>query len=210
MLKADWSVGGPGARLRRHRNPAVLVVAVSLLVAGAGLAVLGIVALSTETAPSGEEIESRGTVGALDRPATARFTAPSGEPYTVWLSTGAIRRTDREDLVAATACNVTRADGSQARFRGNRQGTSVEVGDLATVGTFTAKEGVTAVACRLERFSTTGGFGRLPLGRGFLVVRGRPSERTRPFLLLFGGLAIAVLAWPVAARWHTGELRPVA
>jgi hypothetical protein len=208
---AGWATEGPGSRLRRRRNPLLGVLAAVLLIGGSGAAVTGIIGLVTETVPSDDEIQARGVVAALDGPdaRTARFSAPGEGSSTVYVDLDDVLSNNRDQVVAATACEVTQGDRTVASFRGNRQGTSLVLEDLATVGVFRRSGGSTVVACRQLPFGRVGRHFRLREVRDFLVVRGRPSERTRPFLLVIGGVALALLAVPVGLRWRAGRLHRI-
>jgi hypothetical protein len=205
---AGWATAGPGSRLRRRRSPLLGLLAAVLLLGGVGGAVAGIVQLALNAGPSEEEIEARGVVAGLDGPDArlARFTAPSERSYTVWLDLGDVRQVNRDQVVAATACEARGAGGSVATFRGSRQGSSVEIGSTSTVGTFSVPEGRTVVGCRQFPFGRRARRGRLREERPFLVARGKPSAGTGGFVLLFGGLAAALLAVPLGIRWYAGRL----
>jgi len=208
---AGWATEGPGSRLRRRRNPLLGALAAALLIGGTGTALAGAVGLATETVPSGDEIQARGVVAALDGPdaRAARFSAPGDGFSTVYVDVDDLFSNNRDQVVAATACKTTRADGTVTRFRGNRQGTALVLGGLATVGVFSRSEGDTEVECRQLPFGRAGRHFRLREERDFLVVRGRPSERTRPFLLVLGGIAVALIAVPVGLRWRAGRLHRI-
>ncbi len=208
---AGWATETPGSRVRRRRNPVLGLIALACLLGGVAITVVGIAGLVSETAVSDDEIVARGTVAGLGGPDTpnAQFTAPDDRSWTVYVDLDGVFSNNRDQIVAATACQVARSDGSSARFRGNRQGTALETGDLSTVGVFKASEGITVISCRQEPFGRRGRRGRLRTEREFVVVEGRPSERVRPFFFVFGGIALALLAWPLGTRWNAGRLRRV-
>lgn len=208
---AGWATDGPGSRLRRRRSPLLGALAAALLLGGVGAALAGIVGLATDTVPSGDEIQARGVVAGLDGPDArpAQFTAPGDGTSTVYVDVDDELSNNRDQVVAATECDVARANGTHTRFRGNRQGTALELEGLATVGVFSTSEGRIVVSCRQQPFGRHGGAFRLRSERDFLVVRGKPSERTSPFFLLFGGVAAALLALPIGSRWRAGRLSRV-
>ena len=205
---AGWATEGPGSRLKRRRNPLLGLVTLVLLLGGVATAVAGIVQLTAHAGPSEEETEARGVVAGLDGPDAppARFTAPSERSYTVWLDLDDVRQINRDQVVAATACEASGADGSVATFRGSRQGSSVTIESTSTVGTFSVPRGATVVGCRQFPFGRRGRRGRLREERPFLVARGKPSAGTGGLVLLFGGLAAALLALPLGIRWYAGRL----
>lgn len=206
---AGWAVGGPGSRLRRRRNPLLLVLAVVLLAGGAGAAAAGIYRLATEAGPAQERVIGRGTVSALDGPPArgAAFETAGAERLTVWLEAGGASNV-RDTLVAGTECEIARADGSGARIRGSRQGTSVQTDGHATIGAITSRPGANTVACRHVPFGRIGRRGRLRRERPFIVERGSPGDGLRGMWLLFPGLGAALLGVPVGLRWRAGSLKP--
>jgi hypothetical protein len=205
---AGWAVGGPGSRLRRRRNPLLGLVALVLLVGGTGAAVTGIVRVAMEAGPADERVVARGTVAALDGPATPEvtFTTAGAETFTVWLRAGGLSNV-RETVVAGTACDIVRANETTAQIRGSRQGTSVETDHHATIGQFTASAGRNAVTCAHVPFGRLRTRGRLREERPFVVERGSPGDGLGGLWLLFGGIAAIVLGVPAAARWRIGSLK---
>jgi hypothetical protein len=205
---AGWAVGGPGSRLRRRRNPLLGLLAVVLLAGGVGAAAVGVYRLATEAGPAQERVVARGTVAALDGPPApaASFEAAGAERLTVWLVAGGASNV-RDTVVAGTACEIARADGSAALIRGSRQGTSVQTDGHATIGAVTSAAGVNAIACRHVPFGRRGGRWRLGRERPFIVERGTPGDGLGGMWPLFGGLAAALLAVPVGLRWRAGSLK---
>ena len=207
---AGWAVGGPGSRLRRRRNPLLAVLAAICIVGGAGAAVYGIVRLATEAGPAGERVVARGTVAALDGPSTpaVTFASAGAERLTVWLRAGGLSNV-RSTVVAGTACEVVRPDGTISLIRGSRQGAAVETDHHATIGAFTSAAGRNAVACRHVPFGRIGRRGRLREQRPFIVERGSPGDGLGGMWLLFPGIAAVVLGVPLATRWRAGSLKAV-
>lgn len=205
---AGWAVDAPGSRLRRTRNPLLGLLAVLLLVGGIGAAAVGIVRLATEAGPDEARVLARGTVAALDGPATSpvTFTTDPAEEITVWLRAGGLSNV-RETVVAGTTCDLLRADGTTARIRGSRQGSSVQTDDHATIGATRSGAGVNAIACRHVPFGRVGRRGRLRRERPYIVERGNPGDGLRGMWLLFPGIGATVLGVPVAQRWRAGRLR---
>jgi len=205
---AGWAVGGPGSRLRRRRNPLLGLLALLLLVGGTGAAVVGIVRVATEAGPDDERIVARGTVAALDGPATpaVTFTTAGAEKFTVWLRAGGLSNV-RDTVVAGTACELVRGNESTALIRGSRQGTSVQTDRHATIGAFTSSAGRNAVTCAHVPFGRVRGRGRLREERPFVVERGTPGDGLGGLLLLFPGIIAIVLGVPAALRWRAGSLK---
>jgi hypothetical protein len=206
---AGWAVGGPGSRLRRTRNPLLLVLAGVLIVAGVAASVVGIVLLIIEGGPQEEKILAAGKVAALDGRSTraATFTTAGDEKVTVWLRAGGASNV-RDSIVAGTSCAIVRADGTTDAIRGSRQGTSVAVDRYATIGVFRSAPGANAVTCRHVPFGRRRNRNRLREERPFVVERGSPASGMRGMLLLFPGIGVALAGIPVAQRWRAGRLRP--
>ena len=106
----------------------------------------------------------------------SRSTSRSAGPYTVWLDDGGVIDSGaRDNIVAAANCVATFADGTSSTFRGAIQGSSVQVGNMATVGTFDAPIGAAEVACHSERFGPRSDRYQLQKERTFYVTPGSPG-----------------------------------
>lgn len=197
----------PDAAVRRKRGWVGLLAGLDLIVLGLG-GIGWFVYAQLDNAPSGDQAVATGRVAALDGPDTpvVRFAAGGGD-FTVWLRTDGISlANNRERVVAATNCAATVGDGSVRRFRGAIQGSSVTVGDRSTVGTFSAPEGRVALRCRMFPFGRRRGRDVLRAERAFFVAPGSPSVGWEPWIGLFGGILLIVLAVPVLGRWAAGRL----
>ena len=204
---AGWAVGGPGSRLRRRRSPLLGLVALLLLGGGAVAAAVGIVRLASEAGPAQERILARGTVAALEGPPAppVSFESAAGDPATVWLNLGGLSNV-RETIVAGTECELVRADGSQARIRGSRQGASIATDRYETIGGATLGAGRNLVTCRHVPFGRVTRRGRLREEHPFVVERGSPRDGLGGLWLLFGGTVALVLGVPAGLRWRAGKL----
>ncbi len=198
----------PGALVRRHRSPVWLLVA--LVFAGAGLAGIGwFITEHVDNAPAPEEAVAAGRVAGLDGPDTPVVRFRGDGAYTVWLTLdGVTLSNNRETIVAATSCAAAFAGGGSARFRGARQGASVTVGGRATVGTFDAPEGGVELRCRQEPFGRRARRGMLRDERSFFVAAGKPGVGWPPWVGMFAGIGLLVLAVPAFGRFRAGSLRP--
>lgn len=185
---AGWAAGRP------RRNPLLLAPAVVLLAGGIAAATIGIVRLATEAGPSPDRIVAEGTVAALDGPAAApaTFTAGAVERFTVWLKAGGASNV-RETVVAGTACDLARPDGTTTRIRGSRQGTSVATDNYETIGDLWAAAGANTLSCRHVPFGPGGRRGRLRDEDAFVVERGSPADGLGGLWPLFGGI-LAIVA----------------
>ncbi len=94
-------------------------------------------------------IQTQSPVAKGPMPGTLRFDADDAR-YSVLLDSR--RRRSTGDSYRAR-CDITRADGSQAKIRGDIQVIAVE-GAGQTIGEFQAKVGPTVVACRWAESAT--------------------------------------------------------
>jgi len=200
---------GPNAVVGRHRSPVWL--AFCLVFAVAGLAGIGVaIAGFTGAVDVDRDAVAVGRIAALDGPPTPgeQLRAPEEQVYTLWLSTsGVVNSLHRERIVAATNCTAQFADGGSVSFRGAIQGSSVVLGDRATVGTFTAPAGEMRVACHQESFGPLRGRNVLRSERDFYVVPGTPPGGWQEWVFLFAGITLLMLAPLAGGRWWQGSLR---
>ncbi|HEV7772126.1 MAG TPA: hypothetical protein VGO48_02420 [Conexibacter sp.] len=206
---AGWAIDTPASRLRRRRSPLLGLLAIVLLVIGTAASVIGLVRLISDAGVDDARVVARGTVAALDGPATppVAFEARAGERFTLWLHEGGASNV-RESLVAGTECTATRPEDTAARVRGSRQGTSVATDHDETIGTFATGAGTTAVACRHVPFGGWRNRGRLRDQHAFVVERGTPGDGLSGLWLLFPGIGVAMLGGWALVRWRAGSLRP--
>jgi hypothetical protein len=202
---------GPGAPARRHRPRWLLAVAIVLGVGGVAALAVGVSEAFGGSLDVDGRAVARGRVAALGseqwEPAT--FTAPAAGRYTVWLRTDGISEEGSRDVVvAATSCRAELADGTTSTFRGAVQGSSVTIGDRATVGTFVAPAGEVEVICRMQPFGRRSRYERLREERDIVVVPGGPGGGFTAVLWILGGTAAVTGAVAVGLRWRAGGLRP--
>ena len=200
----------PHSPLERRRGVWWLLVG-GVLVAGglAGVALFVWQVLAPSSDPTDDAVASGLVAGlaALPTPA-ARFTVEAAGTYTVWIDTGgAINASTREVIAAAANCEATFSDGTVKSFRGAVQGSSVVVGDIATVGTCDAPAGPAAVVCRSELFGPRAVRDQLGKERRFFVTPGPPDSDWDPFVALFAGLPALILGSMALGRGWTGSLR---
>ncbi len=198
----------PVSTVRRRRSPGLLVLGTLLVVGATGGFVVSILGFVSSSGPDEEDIVAEGTVAALDRPSarSARFTAGGTDPFTVWIRTDGIFESNRrENVIAATACDVDLPGGDHADFQGNRQGNAVTINDDSTIGWFTAAEGQIAVTCHQEPFGRARTRGWLDDEHDFVVVRGKPSAPWSGMVALGGAIVATLLGVSVLTRWHRGR-----
>lgn len=171
-------------------------IVLGALTAAIGTAALaaGIVHTVQEGSRARDEAVARGTVGGPP------VTVPAGD-HTVWLDLDTNDEHERDLTVRDTACAA--GDLDDVDFRGARQGSSVTIGDLSTVGTFTAPARGTTMRC-----AYTAGTRRSQRQRfaapAFLVAPGRPSGATTGVLVIVGG-AFALVAGILLIAWGAGR-----
>jgi hypothetical protein len=199
----------PHAVVRRQRNPLWLVAGVLLLVGAAVGMTLGIVGLVSAAGFDEEDVVAEGTVGALEQgPAeVASFTAGGADPFTVWIDTDGIFEENRRDnVIAATSCVATLADGDDADFQGNRQGNAITIEDDSTVGWFTAAEGEVEVACEQVPFGSHRTRGWLDDEHHFVVVTGKPASPIAGIAVVSASVVALLLGIGAMTRWARGRL----
>jgi len=159
--------------------------------------------------PDGDAV-AQSLVAGLEGPVTppAVFDVAEAGPYTVWLDTGdVLNSVTRETIVAAANCEATFADGTSRSFRGAIQGSSVVLGDLATIGTFDAPEGHAEVTCHSERFGRRAVRDRLEEQREFSVSPGSPGAGWASWVGFFAGIPAIILGIYAIGRGWTGTVR---
>jgi hypothetical protein len=199
----------PHAVVRRRRNPLWLVLGLLLLAGAAVGLALSIFGLVEDASYAEEDVVAEGTVGALDQgPAeVATFTAGGAEPFTVWIDTDGIWESNRrENVVAATSCVASLADGDEATFRGSRQGNAITIEDDSTVGWFTAAEGGVEVACQQVPFGRRRTQSWLDDEHPFVVVAGKPASPIAGFAVLSASIVAILLGIGALTRWARGRL----
>jgi hypothetical protein len=206
-----WVTDLPSGTIRRKRSPVRLAIAGVLLGAAAVGMATSILGLIETSGPSDEDTVAEGVVGALggDGGTSATFTAGGADPFTVWIDTDGIFEENRRDnVVAATYCLAHLPGGGddEADFQGNRQGTSVTIGDESTVGWFTAAEGQVEIACEQRPFGQRQTRDWLDDEHRFLVVRGKPSAPWSDIVVLTLSVGVGVLGAMLLARWHRGRI----
>ena len=200
----------PHSSLERRRGVRWLILGGSLIVAGIAGIVLFVWQVVDPTSDPNDDAVAGGRIAGLFAPATpaATFTAEVAGPYTVWVDTGGnLNSGTRDIIVAAANCEAKFADGATTSFRGAVQGSSVVLGDVATVGTFDAPEGLVEVACHSERFGRRAVRYQLEKEREFIVTPGSPGGAWLPFVALFTAIPALILGVMAVGRGWTGSVR---
>jgi hypothetical protein len=200
----------PHSPLERRRSVGWLLFGALLVVVGiGGVATFVVQLVDPSSGPVDDAVASGRIAGLSSSPtAAARFVVEVAGPYTVWVDTdGTVSTGARDVIVAAVNCEATLADGTSTSFRGAIQGTSVVSGDIATVGSFDAPVGATAVSCRSEPFGRFVLRDQLEKERDFFVTAGSPDADWIPFVALFVGIPALILGGLAIGRGWTGSLR---
>jgi hypothetical protein len=200
----------PRSTLERRRNVWWLLLGALLILVGiAGIVRFVVQMADPEAAIDGDRVAA-GRVAALtgSPSAPATFFVETAGRYTVWLDVGdVVAGSARSVVVSAANCTATFADDTTRSFRGAAQGTSVEFGDLATVGTFDAPVGDVEVSCRAELFGSRVFRDQLEVERNFSVYTGSPDVGWTTFVTLFVAIPALVLGAMAIGRGWLGSLR---
>jgi hypothetical protein len=200
----------PRSPLERRRSVPWLLLGGLLVVVGIGGVALFVVQLAEPSSDLVDGAVAAGRIAGVSSPPTpaTTFIVEVAGPYTVWVDTdGTVSTSTRDAIVAAVNCEVTLADGTSTSFRGAIQGTSVISGDIATVGSFDAPVGATAVSCRSEPFGRVALRDQLEKERDFFVTAGSPDGDWLPFVALFVGIPALIVGGLAIGRGWTGSLR---
>jgi hypothetical protein len=134
---------------RRRRHPLLVVAGAALLVAGIVWGGLGVVETVRSASGIEESAVAKGVVGE-GSPARLELGAPGAGDYTAYLRTDGLLESEenrRDATVASLECAAGGPGGDGQVMRGSRQGSTLVVGDSATIGTFTAAEGQVTLTC---------------------------------------------------------------
>ena len=195
MIQDDPFGSRPQPR-RREVGWLLLALGVLLLAGGIAASIAGIVGAVGNRDAIEDDAVGRGTVRDLDSEVDRiAFAVPEGDRrhFTVYLLFGGVENNseDRDLAVRDTGCEATMPDGVITRFRGARQGTSVQLGDAASVGHFSSQPGEVAVRCAYLT-STRSSRRRRPDTVPYVVTPGKPSGLTGDVLMIIGGTFAAI------------------
>ena len=180
---------------RRRRGWIRLVAGALAVVAGGVATVAGLIG----AIGAGNDIEGRAVArGAVVEggPVTpVAFTVPDGEPraYSIYLLFGGFVSKDPEQelTVRDTRCEIRLPGGQLTVFRGARQGTSVEIGQSASIGHFTSAPGRATASCAYT--TGTRSSRRLrPERVAYVVTPGRPGDIGVHIAVLLGGVTALI------------------
>ena len=212
---SGWTGGVPGmgapptpaVTLGRRRSPVLLGLGVFVLAGSVVAMTLAIVDLATTSGFDDDEVVAEGVVSALDgdRREPATFTVGGDEPFTVWIRTDGIHEENRrENVIAATRCEVDLPGGDEASFQGNRQGNAITIGDESTVGWYTASEGENRITCHQEPFGRQRSW--LDDEHAFVVVPGKPASPLGGILVIAFAVVGILVGISLLSRWHRGRV----
>lgn len=200
----------PRSPLERDRSVLWIVLGVVLVVGG----ILGIgyfiKEMSAGASGAKDDAVAQGQIAGLDAMPTpaAEFYVEVAGPYTVWLDDGGVIDSGaRDNIVAGANCVATFGDGTRSTFRGAIQGSSVQVGNMNTVGTFDAPVGAAEVACHSERHGRRADRDQLRKERTFYVTPGSPGGGWMSWVGLFAGIPAVLLGLMAIVRGWTGGVR---
>jgi hypothetical protein len=124
------------------------------LLGGGIMLAYGIIKVVDQTSAIRDDAVAQGSVAVPGAdPERAEFVSGKAQAYSVYLDIDTSSENFRDDVVAETTCVARFGTGDEVTMRGNRQGTSSTLGDLSSIGYFTAPEGPVAVVCGQSGFS---------------------------------------------------------
>ncbi len=200
----------PHATFERRRGVWWLLVGGLLIIGGAAGIALFVWQMVAPSAEPVDDAVAAGRVGALSGPPAtdAAFSVADAGRYTVWIDTGGpFSSSARDVIIGATNCEATFADGTTTSFRGAVQGSRVETGDFATIGTFEAPAGATDVTCKSEPFGSRIQRDQLEKERSFYVTSGSAASGWAWSIALFIGIPSLLLGLLAAGRGWSGSLK---
>ena len=146
---------------RSKRHPFMIALSLLCLIAGGIMLTYGIVKVVDQTSAIRSDAVAKGNVALPNaHPEVVQFTSGKTQAYSVYLDIDTSSENFRDDVVAETTCVAQFGNGTDVTMHGNRQGTSNTLGDLSSIGYFTAPEGTVSVICGQSGFSRPGN--RLP------------------------------------------------
>lgn len=188
---------------RRWSGLPLLLLGVLVILGGIAATVSGIAGAVGSRSAIEDDAVGRGTVRDLDAEVDRIvFRVPGGErrDFSVYVLFGGVESNSEVQEVAVrdTSCEATLPDGVVTRFRGARQGTSLQLGDAASVGHFSSQPGEVAVRCAYLT-STRSSRRQRPEALPYVVTPGKPSGITGDALLIVAGVLAGigggVLTW---------------
>lgn len=193
----------------RRRSIVWLGIAILLLVGGIGALVYGIL----DTVRSGDKVVedavATGRVVALGGENTGGvpFTIVTAQTYSVYISLDTDSENERDYLVGATRCDAQFADGSTAHIEGQFQASSSTIGDISSIGYFSAPVGPARVLCYYSDRGFSSFRNELAKSPTFYVSPGKPNVFGSIFLII-GGAFAALLGVFAMIRYAKSGKRP--
>jgi len=170
---------------RSKRHPIMMTLSVLCLIGGGIMLAYGVIKVVDQASTIRDDAAASGNVALPgETPGVAHFVAGRAERYTVYVDLDTSSENLRDDVVAETTCVAQFGNDEQVTLRGNRQGTSNTLGDLSSIGSFSATEGPVAVICGQS------GTSRPSATIRFLITPGSPSSVLDGIWYIFGGAGL--------------------
>ena len=142
---------------RSKRHPIMMTLSLLCLVAGGVMLAYGIIKVVDQTSAIRSDAVAKGNVALPNSdPEVVQFTSGKAEAYSVYIDLHTSSETLRDDVVAETTCVARFGNEHEVTMHGNRQGSSNTLGDLSSIGYFSAPEGPVSVICGQSGFSRPG------------------------------------------------------
>ena len=142
---------------RSKRHPIMITLSLLCLVGGGIMLAYGIIKVVDQTSAIRSDAVAKGNVALPNSdPEVAQFTSGKAQEYSVYIDLDTSSENLRDDVVAETTCVAHVGDGHDVTMRGSRQGTSNTLGDLSSIGYFSAPEGPVSVICGQSGFGRAG------------------------------------------------------
>ena len=133
---------------RSKRHPIMIALSLICLVGGGIMLAYGIIEVVDQTTAIRSDAVATGNVALPnEQPAVVQFVASKAQAYSVYIDLDTSSENLRDDVVAETTCVAQFGNEDNVTMHGNRQGSSNTLGDLSSIGYFTAPEGRVAVIC---------------------------------------------------------------
>ena len=143
--------------VKSKRHPFMLAVSVICLIAGGIMLTYGIIKVVDQTSAIRSDAVAKGKVALPNSdPEVVQFTSGKADSYSVYIDLHTSSENLRDEVVGETTCVAHFGNEHEVTMRGSRQGSSNTLGDLSSIGYFSAPEGPVAVICAQSGYTRPG------------------------------------------------------